>query len=299
MKRFTVVGSGISLFGVLLLFGCSDDPNGPTGDSPDLAIIGTDPAPQAPGIFLGSNINTTQCFNGSQLDTDIDGMSDLCENALAKGFAPQLATSSTDRTGREPHWVARPLNGGKARVDYLLSYYFDDGTPGCNLGPILCGGHYGDSEEVVLDLYYNPGTQHWILDQAMYSVHGIYLTYARLFLTYPLTLNYPGKPGGYPRAYVSLKKHANYGSDLECDAGAAGTDDCRADTFQRVNATKIRNLGSRANHSATQDCLASTNPLYSGNGVTECYWTNRPFGGWQGRTPEASAYSPKLSALGF
>ncbi len=299
MRRSKLFQCGISALCGLLIFACDNDSTGPTAESPDLAISGTDPAPQTPGIFLGSPVTAVKCFNGSQLDTDSDGISDVCENSLAKGFAPQLAFSSTDRAGREPHWVARPLGGGKVRIDYLLSYYFDDGVPGCNLGQILCGGHYGDSEEVVLDLYYNVSTQHWILDQAMYSVHGIYVTYPRLFLSYPVTLNYPGKPGGYPRAYVSLKKHANYGSDFECDAGALGADDCRADTFQRVSAGKIRNVGSRAFHSAAQDCVASTNPLYIGNGETECYWTNRPFGGWQGRTPGASAYSPKLSSLGF
>ena len=299
MSRSKFFQFGISALGGLLIFACDNDSTGPTAESPELGITAFDPAPQAPGIFLGPAVTAAVCFNGSQLDTDVDGIADVCENALALNFAPQLAYSSSDRVFREMKWVARPLGGGRARVAYLLSYYFDDGLPGCPFGPILCGGHYGDSEDIVLDLYYNAGTQHWVLHQAMYSVHGNYYTYPRTLTAFPITLYYPGKPGGYPRVYVSFRKHANYGSDQECDAGVFTTDDCKANTFLQLIPTAAKNIGSRASHTSAQDCMASTNPLYSGNGVTECYWTNRSFGGWQGKTPKASAYSPKLSALGF
>ncbi|HEX2218676.1 MAG TPA: hypothetical protein VHG35_07705, partial [Gemmatimonadales bacterium] len=42
--------------------------------SPDRAEILADPAPSAPGIFLGSAVTPTACTDGSQADTDRDGL---------------------------------------------------------------------------------------------------------------------------------------------------------------------------------------------------------------------------------
>ena len=279
-----------------LLLACGEQPTGPAAFSPDLAVTGTDPAPTAAGIFLGTDVTSTSCTNGSRSDSDQDGLADLCENALAPAFAPQLAYSAADRTGREPRWAARRLSGGKVRVAYLLSLYFDDGAYGCSLGPIACGGHYGDSETIVLDLYYNGSSQHWVLHQAVYSAHGVYNVYPRFFSSYP-SMNFPDKKGGYPRAFLALRKHALYRSDTECDDGELGLDECKADTFQRIAATPALNLGSRGTHTAAQDCVRST--TFTSSTVKECYWTIRDFGGWQGKSPKAGPYSSILSFFGF
>jgi hypothetical protein len=37
--------------------------------------------------------------------------------------------------------------------------------------------------------------------------------------------------------------------------------------------------------------MPSSDPIDSGNGVTECYWTERPFGRRTGLIPTAAAYS--------
>jgi len=55
------------------------------------------------------------------------------------------------------------------------------------------------------------------------------------------------------------------------------------------------NLGSRAMQ--LEDCVPSVNPKLAGH--IECYWTTRPFDGWQGKEPATDAYAPKLAAHGF
>jgi hypothetical protein len=109
--------------------------------------------------------------------------------------------------------MARPLGSSRVRAMYLLSLYFDDGAYGCALGLVLCGGHYGDSEYIVLDLYF----------------------------------------------------------------GGTGLDECRADTFQRIVTPDSRDIGSRARHTAAQDCARSV--VFTSSTAVECYWTTRDFGG--------------------
>lgn len=278
------------------LLACTDHPTGLSDGSPSSVSLNTDPAPAAPGIFLGDAVTPVNCTSESQPDADRDALADGCEHALAAAFAPELAYSSTDRTTREPRWAARPLGRGKVRVAYLLSLHFDLGTYGCPFGLVLCGGHYGDSETIVLDLYYKSTSRHWVLDQAVYSAHGLYNVYPRLLSAHP-SMNFPARKGGYPRAFVALRKHALYRSDTECDDGELGLDECKADTFQRVPSGASLDIGSRAVHSEAQDCVRSA--VFSSSIAVECYWTNRPFGGWQGKTPKAGAYDAVLSFFGF
>jgi hypothetical protein len=280
----------------VLLFACDDGPTDPTSPSTEPAGIGTDPAPSSPGIFLGNAVSGTACTDGSRADADRDGLASVCENALAAAFAPQLAYSAGDRTGREPRWAARPLSGGKVRIAYLLALHFDDGVYGCSFGIILCGGHYGDSETIVLDVYYNEKTRHWVLHLAVYSAHGVYNVYPRILSAYP-SMNYPDRKGGYPNAFLALRKHALYRSDTECDDGELGLDECKADTEQRLAAGRALNIGSRQRHTAGQDCVRST--VFTSSTVTECFWTVRDFGGWQGKSPKAGAYSSIFEFFGF
>lgn len=288
--------ASIAAAGAALLFACSEGPTDPSVPRSELSITGTDPSPSAPGIFLGTTVAPAVCASRAAPDADRDGLTDVCESALAAAFAPQLAYAASDRTGREPRWAARPLGSGRVRVAYLLSLYFDDGAYGCPLGPILCGGHYGDSETIVLDLYYNGSSQHWILHQAIYSAHGVYNVYPRFFSAYP-SMNFPDRKGGYPRAFLALRKHALYRSDTECDDGELGLDECRADTFQRVAAGSTLNIGSRSGHTASQDCVKSM--VLTTSTAVECYWTVRSFGGWQAKSPKGGPYSSVLSFFGF
>lgn len=267
-----------------------------------------DPAPSAPGIFLGSDAPgpgaAGGCFDHAQPDADRDGLSDGCEVALAAAFAPELAYNTSDSLGREERWAAIPwtvADGTQGvRLAYLLSYYIDLGTVGCTDGLVACGGHYGDSEAIWLDLAYDPASRHWVLDRAEYSEHADAAVVTRDSAGYPTALEYPVHAGGYPRAYVARQKHANYATEAMCDAGQFGADECRSNATARVRAGGATagpgsNLGSRAVR--LEDCVPSVNPVLAGR--TECYWTVRPFGGWQGREPTADPYAPKLAAHGF
>jgi hypothetical protein len=270
------------------------------------------------GVFIAGT-NDIVCFDGSQTNTDADGLSDFCEKNLAAAFAPQLAlTKGSDNLGREPHWAAMKLVGTtKVRIMYLLSYYVDRGpsTSWCsnNFAVIIpgmtfdtwmkaCTGHDGDSEWITLDVYYNRIAQRWTLDQAILSAHEGTNVYRRGTTAYPGALQYPGVRGGYPRIYVSYQKHANYGTDLACDSGSKmDTDDCNADLFQRVVAGDNVNIASRAVHRPDQDCWFSTSPIYSTYGKKECYWTSKQFLGWHDGYAGLgeSRYTVKLADNGF
>lgn len=43
-----------------------------------LGCMETDPYPDSAGVFLGSGVADDVCFNGSQTDTDQDGLSTFC-----------------------------------------------------------------------------------------------------------------------------------------------------------------------------------------------------------------------------
>ena len=194
------------------------------------------------------------------------------------------------------------------RVAYLIGYYVDNGPvvwcdilgfPAHLFGDDPCDGHYGDSEAIFLDVVYNAVTQHWVLNEARFSAHFEYNFYTPLASGYP-NLYYPEKRGGYPRAWVAFSKHANYRSDGDCDrGGTAGSDNWMSNTSVRLLAGGNLDIGSRAVHTSSQDCVASSNQVYSTNGVTECYWTYKTFTGWSGAIPDASSYTNRLSDMGF
>jgi hypothetical protein len=195
----------------------------------------TDPFPAAPGVFLTSVVTPDNCFYGGYTDLDQDDLGDLCEERLVTAFAPELAYGTNDQVGREPYWAAQSIErvgGPQARLMYLLSYHVDLGVEVLlcrqNLTPDwVCEGHYGDSEYIVLDVYYDDATQHWVLGTAYYSAHGTPNTYDRGTHSHPPALTYPDNGGAYPRAYVSYGKHANYASISECNAGGfLGLDQC-------------------------------------------------------------------------
>jgi hypothetical protein len=239
------------------------------------------------------------CTDGT--DSDLDGLEDFCEKNLAAAFAPELAYAQADNVGREPHWVASPLSEDNVRIGYLLSYHVDLGTQdpyGCmNFLPAeWCWGHAGDSEDIYLDVQYDWFSQHWVLKTAYYSRHGIYGVYNAGSNGYP-GLFYPAHPGAYPRSYVSMYKHANYASQPECDAAQYGYEDCFPNAYARTASGASLNLGSR-NHQRL-NCMSSSDPLYSGDGRIECYWTGVAFAGWQTFQPTAAPYSPKLWNFGF
>jgi hypothetical protein len=285
--------------------------NGGIGPLCEQGCLEEDPNPTQPGIFLGSGVTPDLCFDPSmQTDFDADGLSEFCEKNIAAAFAPELAVAASDNTEREPRWVAQPgqtTSGLGVRVVYMLAYYVDNGPLVlCESDPLseffagdgACDGHFGDSEAITLDIYYNPAWSHWVLDRAIYSKHETNNVYIRPpNKAYPTLLKYPGKSGGYPRSFVAYSKHANYASDAACDAGGVlGSDSCLADTFERVTAGEPLNVGSYAVPYA--DCVHSANPTMPPEEI-ECFWTFKRFAGWLGGEPDAGAYRARLADLGF
>jgi hypothetical protein len=127
---------------------------------------------------------------------------------------------------------------------------------------------------------------------------------------YPLyAVQYPDKPGAYPRAYVSVGKHANYFTQNECNSGAwFSADTCEGvNTYARLEWSAFFNIGSRGH--PRLDCVAarSTAHPYYGSGRQECYWTilTGSGGGFRGWYPAsvggdtASSYSPMLATFGY
>jgi hypothetical protein len=274
----------------------------------ELGCVDIDPAPTAPGVFLGHAFTPQFCADGQ--DVDGDGLNDYCEQRLSFEFTPELYYWSYDDISREAYWAARPGGGEKVVIAYLPSYHRDHGsnTYVCSLPPPFyhpsCDGHNGDSEMILLTVYYNYETEHWVLGEAAYSAHGEYNEYTRGNKAYPPLLTYPDRKGGYPRAWVSMGKHANYATRASCNSGGVlGTDDCSANNAAvRLEWSAYWNLGSSSHPRI--DCVVSRDPSYEyyGSGRQECFWTGSDFAGW---VPDnvggdrASSYGPQLTTAGF
>ena len=273
-----------------------------------------DPHPEAPGIFLCSALTANYCFNGANSDQDQDGLADYCEKQISFAFRPELrySTSQDDIRG-EPYWVARQDSAGHVIVGYLQSYYRDFGSVqwGCTVPAKWnkkYGCHNGDSESIWLVIGYNAATSHWVLQTAYYSAHDEFIESAYDAPGGYAAVQYPEPAGGgYPRAWVAEKKHANYFSQAGCNFGnfqwGVAWDWCADDdASMRLAWSNDWNIGSESHPFVNS--VASRDPSYEyyGGGRTECYWTEKSFRGW---VPDAiggfevSSYLGKLVHFGF
>lgn len=307
----------LAFVAVLMASGCGESPtsvlphSGPLGAVQPLCQLGcgeSDPNPSAPGIFLGSGVTPIACRRTStHLVTDSDGdlLSDFCETQLGVSFAPELDYTYGDDVRREPYFAARfsgAVDDGTVEIAYLLSYYRDTGSKQFDPG---LGAHNGDSEYIILYLYYDYDSEHWVLNTAYYSQHDGYGVYSSLNNAYPTQLYYPSHIGTYPRSWVAEGKHANYATQGECNGGGPlGNDTCvDNNTTARVEVSSYWNIGARNSHSI--DCVVSRNPSYEyyGMGRQECYWTARNFRGWVpdsiGGGDSGTSYSSILSNFVF
>lgn len=260
------------------------------------------------------------CGGGEYTDVDQDGLGDYCEVVIAEAFAPKMKFAPSDDVRRQSYWAARPLGDGRIRIFYALAYYVDlgvsEGYTGCkfaSFGELLadCDGHPGDSEAIVLDVWFNGASDHWLLDGAKLSYHGNYNVYSRGSNYYPTALSYNRRLGADPNVYVAKWKHSNYRNDSDCDAGNGGGqviqwvfqfDDCPGNTSSYiVDAFGNRNLGS--NVVRLIDCVMSVDPYYQDPvHPSECFWSAAHFYGWQldqttGDDP--AGYGGLLRAQGF
>lgn len=273
-----------------------------------------DPAPDAPGIFIGNSFSLGTCVSPSGAninDVDRDGLDDYCEFILAWKFLPAMSFASYDcDTGGERYWAAKvfPDQGYVVRLAYLPSYYVDCGTPdesGCDVIG-ACTSHYGDSEFIIVDIRYNVSTRHWYLVKAFLSAHWqfpeSYGSQVTQSTQIPGNFNasaftYPTNTNAFPQVWVAQGKHANYPTRAACNAGGAfGYDTCdgNPDSWVQLDHNRWHNVGSlHANMINTGSCvtggrLVATYPDAYG---IECYWVpNDDFQGWSTARPAASPY---------
>lgn len=286
----------------------------PIGPMCQAGCVETDPHPEAPGTFLGSSVTPWACAQDT--DHDLDGLSTFCEKNLALAFAPLMRWAHGDNVDHEGYWAARPLPDDRVRIFYLLGYYVDLGVvdrdyENCKLstlGEVLaeCDGHHGDSEHVILDVYYDEGTSHWLLEHAQLSRHGDYNVIDRGNKAYPSAFQYSARVGVDPIIWVAQQKHANYPNQSLCDAGSQVPvigflfpfDHCGgANYFFRAEAAGNRNIGS--NSMRLIDCVQSQSVFLKDN-PAECLWSRSTFTGWQlDHTTSSEGYGSQLRSKGF
>jgi hypothetical protein len=259
-----------------------------------LTIVPNDPTPGAPGVWLGDTLSGRWCFadfNANVVDADHDWLDDDCEFWLAKAFAPVVAMDPDDGCPLgEPYWAAKYISaqggaGGYAarvRIAYLPAYYQDCGS----------GGHTGDSETLMLSLYHNPNTRHWELFEAWVSAHALGPISASEYITDPTMMQYPQKPLTYPLVWIARGKHGFYRTQYDCNNRALFNDHCEANVAMgRMRVYSNHNVGGRSLDNFPSG-VPSANPLYSGNGRREFFYTPVNFNGWQpfgaGVTPYAT-----------
>jgi hypothetical protein len=287
MKQSLALGAAAALAAAVLFTECTPDANAPLAQA----------AYEQPGIPL--NISYSQCFGSP--DTDQDGLTDLCEDSLAAAFAPTLMYNHNEPNlglmARETRFAVRQAPSNKIVIAYLLSYYEDGGDVGTGYF-----AHHGDSEGIYLTVRYNASSQHWVLDEAVYSRHDDYGHYSAGPPGYPDALDYVEYWGGYPTAFVADSKHGNYDSVATCNnSGFWGRDDCtNATTPVRVQTLlpdgSSGNIGSATVPST--DCVRSL--VKTDSFRVECYWTEQRFRGWgPANGGDATSYSEKLHAFGF
>ncbi len=260
---------------------CPDDPP-PVGVTPeyfgehDAGLRGApgDPAPSAPGLWLGANVVPATCFanrNANVVDGDHDWLDDDCEYQIAWAFAPRMHFGWGEVCGGgEPYWGAKyfPAAGAFVRLVYLLSYYRDCGDAYYGFG----GGHTGDSEFLVVDLTFNGSTNHWETQCMFFSAH--YNTdndHSEWACGNQLEFQF--RPLTHPTVWISLRKHANYRSRATCGWVIIDYHETcdELHVAMRVPVAAAHNVGSRF---AGTQCVASEQ-RYPSSGRTECFYQLR------------------------
>lgn len=304
-KAFVRLGRCATLSLLAVAISCDQSATGPHAAVATDVQAGTnaqippDPCPTCNGHWIG--YDAEECVTALTDDQDSDGLRDTCERRFAEFFRPYLVMSAADQTkGHEPYWAAR-FDGNNVTLFWAFGFFFDGGTANQTAwycyNPLryvfedwTCSGHPGDSESLVLNLAYNPGTQHWELASLSMSRHGSYST------AVGTQVSYNGPYLGYPTVYVAFGKHASYLSDYQCDSsgGFGDSDECYSDYYLRDFFSAYRNLGSSADQ--------LINCVQGASGYSECFWaTTGHFRGWTGLQPEVNVaqYGNMLLHHGF
>lgn len=251
-------------------------------------------------VDLGIDLKGCRCGSA---DADSDGLTDQCEWALARAFAPTLLFEARERNDAHvPHWLVERLDHKKVRIVYALSYLEDIGIPyaywnnrvvtaALLTGPVnIWIAHDGDSELVAVDAAYDELRGVWRAARVYMSAHlgSAQTDRSAWYLPEDITwVPKSGAPASF-EVYVALNKHANYPSAESClsrtwsRAWLAG-DICSRGRSILLNVEGPRNLGSD-----TERLLDRVEQgACPGDCRSEQYWTERRFCGW--RVPEGQS----------
>ncbi|HEX6588401.1 MAG TPA: hypothetical protein VF039_05215, partial [Longimicrobiales bacterium] len=168
-------------------------------------------------------------------DRDLDGLTDACEHALARAFAPVLLQNNGDCDfdaaggrirGGYMH-AAQGVEAGRVRIAYLPAYLTDCGWAGlkCLLPGVDCSPHAADSEFIVVDAVHD--------ERAGWRVEGVFLSAHCFDGDAPACRWWRGAElselewtGSHPIVRVADGRHANYPDRAACERGHHFLDSC-------------------------------------------------------------------------
>lgn len=253
------------------------------------------------GVFLPSHMTWAYCRSTTQWnDVDRDGITDECEDPLARAFAPTLWESATDDAiGKEPFYSVSPYPYalGKIQIIYALSYYRDAGDP-----LTRSYAHDGDSEFIIVEVVPigDNFTTNFAVDYVFLSAHWDTEVESSQRVHYSNLWFNNDVHRASAEVWVAEDKHANYRSRAACENGGwspfgLSADECDDLYYKKplVDWYPWRgNLGSQY-HAANpmpdmqmQNCVSALvydPPDVSPRVGTECYWNvGARFAGWVG-----------------
>lgn len=284
---------------LLFLGACVRTPEGSTAARPAVASVQLD-------------CDTTSA------DPDGDGLSESCELAMARAFAPLLQVdrddclwSATNERLRGGYLFAvQPTNDG-ARLAYLPAYEEDCGWSGasCWFRGARCSGHAGDSEAIALDL--TRRDDRWRVSSIYISAHCGHAVDDRCQWMRESELHrFVWDTGGAaPVVWVAKDKHAHYATRSACERGSWRRERCARDpsTVRFPVTSEQQNIGARGrSRFGAEGCIvAHERPIGAqgmASGLRECIWLDTAsFRGWQSRHygPPPRPYGAILRDLGF
>jgi len=261
------------------------------------------PTPGGHALPSGFTFGSCSITAGASGDADVDGLKDQCEQELAAAFRPTLLFSQSEMClGYEPYWAAKPYHPTESpstvSLFYAIGYYMDCGSPNMFCPIADCAPHTGDSEFIIVDVYYE-GYGTWKVKRAVLSAHfgtehDETVALGATGLEYSSWDTYLGKIQVWSAKY----KHANYASKSRCDRGMFYYDTCddNNDRGYAAYALPNANLGGRYNQLISQAWSRAGQP-----GV-ENLWAegNTGFYGWQYWSGTGSTqYGTLLRYFGF
>lgn len=270
-----------------------------------LALAGCAPGGEAvapiPITASGADIGLDAAECRSTPDSDLDSLADHCELALAEAFAPLLVADSTDcrwdserrRIGGGYYHAARPTDDTRVRIVYMPAYYVDCGLAGlkCLIPGLRCRPHAGDSELIAVDAAYSDVLGRWLTEAVFLSAHCFDggNDDCRWFGGEQELEFFAWRDGrlSAPVVWVADGRHANYPTRANCDRGHRFTDSCDGPRVAySFPVARDRNVGSATRPIAGTGCVDAAHGGLPGSDPdpenVECFWTDRPFRGWQG-----------------